>query len=585
MLSECLEVFKKKLEGEGEELILDNYVLKDGTYLIVGKNGEVTSRTEIKMDKKSGEIDRSAARYEDFCYFDYHSDLISMNKPQDSAKIIHSNNYLSFWVKKDSISEGKLKPETIEKYYEILEYPEKKYEKSKAAAIYQNLEETIGKVDTETLQRNKKWILEHIFSLEDLGLGIDMSKKDYLKIFFETDREEYEREGNRYFIPNIYNNNNYNVEVEGEVYGLPDNNQGMNAKKPLLSVKTRKTVAPYLLNREDVMLQKQFFDYLMSFAAIGKNNIYVDLNKEEFFPCGNSEYPIGAVSGFFLRIQKGKEVEIVYQDVVPFFDNYLKKPFIYRNWLDITDENHREYEYEQECETYEELERIIDDIFFSKMLISYYFGKEEDIKITDNHLKRNLLLSRNQLFNCFHYGKDAGMKEFMDKLSLELIKGSILNGYMLKAAKQINMRLSLMEYFSEGGDSMADFSVGLREGLKNKLVSEEYTGLESDREYYFAVGQMTGYLLYKSKAAKRTQSMINPFLNAREDKMIKERIIRYYKKYNYDISSGAKKISRMYAMIQGYEPEGPVMQDMISMGYTMNNLLLEKTEKEEEVNE
>lgn len=585
MLSECLEVFKKKLEEEGEELILDNHVLKDGTYLIVGKNGEVTSRTEIKMDKKSGEIDRSAARYADFCYFDYHSDLISMNKPQDSAKIIHSNNYLSFWVKKDSISERKLKPETIEKYYEILEYPEKKYEKSKAAAIYQNLEETIGKVDKETLQRNKKWILEHIFSLEDLGLGIDMSKKDYLKIFFEADRKEYEREGNRYFIPNIYNSNNYNVEVEGEVYGLPDNNQGMNAKKPLLSVKTRKTVAPYLLNREDVMLQKQFFDYLMSFAAIGKNNIYVDLNKEEFFPCGNSEYPIGAVSGFFLRIQKGKEVEIVYQDVVPFFDNHLKKPFIYRNWLDITDENHREYEYEQECETYEELERIIDDIFFSKMLISYYFGKEEDIKITDNHLKRNLLLSRNQLFNWFRYGKDAGMKEFMDKLSQELIKGSILNGYMLKAAKQINMRLSLIEYFSEGGDSMADFSVGLREGLKNKLVSEEYTGLESDREYYFAVGQMAGYLLYKSKAAKRTQSMINPFLNAREDKMIKERIIRYYKKYNYDISSGAKKISRMYAMIQGYESEGPVMQDMISMGYTMNNLLLEKTEKEEEVNE
>lgn len=585
MLGECLEVFKKKLEEDGEELILDNYVLKDGTYLVVGKDGTIISASEIKLDKKSGQIDRSAARYAELCYFDYHSDLISMNKPQDPAKIIHSNNYLSFWVKKDSISEGKLKPETIERYYEILEYPKKKYEKSKAAAIYQNLEESIGKVDSEILQRNKRWILEHIFSLEDLALEIDMSKKDYLKIFFEADREEYEREGKRYFIPNIYNSNNYNVEVEGEIYGLPDNNQGMNAKKPLLSVKTRKTVAPYLLNREDVMLQKQFFDYLMNFAAVGKNNIYVDLNRGDFTACGNREYPIGAVSGFFLRIQKGKEVEILNQDVVPFFDNHLKKPFVYKNWLDITDENHREYEYERECETYEELERMINDVFFSKMLISYYFGKEEDMKITDNYLKRNLLLYRNRLFSWFHYGKQAGMKELMDKLSMELIKGSILNGYMLKAAKQMNMRLSLMEYFSEGGDNMADFSVGLREGLKNKVVSDECMGLESDREYYFAVGQMAGYLLYQSKAAKRPQSMINPFLNAREDKMIKDRIIQYYKKYNYDIPAGAKKISRMYAMIQGYEPEGPVMQDMISMGYTMNNILLEKAEKEEKENE
>ena len=585
MLGECLEVFKKKLEEEGEELILGNYVLKDGSYIIVGKDGEVVSKTEIKQDRKTGKIDRSAVRYDDFCYYDYHSDLISMNKPQDPAKIIHSNNYLAFWIKKDSISNGKLTPELIEKYYEVLEHPEKKYEKSKAADIYQNLEKSIGKVDTETLQRNKKWILEHIFSIEELNLGIDMNKKDYLKIFFEADRAEYEREGNRYFVPNIYNSNNYNIEMNGEVYGLPDNNQGMNAKKPFLSVKTRKSVASYLLNGKEVMLQKQFFDYLMNFAAAGKNNLYVDLNRGEFIACRNDEYPIGAVSGFFLRIQKGKEVEILNQDVVPFFNNHLARPFVYKNWLEIEDVSHREYEYDRECETYNELEEIVNDIFFSKMLISYYFGKEEDIKITDEKLKRNLLLSRNRLFSWFHYGDEVGMREFMDKLSIELIKGSILNGYMLKAAKQINMRLSLIEYFSKGGDDMADFSVGLHEGLKKKLLAEKCAGIEDDREYYFAVGQLAGYFIRLSKAAKRVQSMINPFLNAKDDKMIKERLLRYYKKYNYDIPVGVKKVSRLNAIVQGYEPDGPVMQDMICMGFTMSNILLEKTEKEEEENE
>lgn len=585
MLAECLEVFGKQLEEQGENLVLDNYVLKDGTYIIIGKNGEIVSVAEIKQDKKTGQIDRSAPRYTDFCYYDYHSDLISMNKPQDPAKIIHSNNYLSFWVKKESILNGKLRTEVIEKYYEMLECPEKKYEKSKAASIYQNLEDTIGKVDIEALQRNKKWILEHIFSMEDLKLGIDMNRKDYLKIFFEAEWQDYEREGNRYFVPNIYNSNNYNIEVNEEILGLPDNNQGMNAKKPFLSVKTRKTVAPYLLNREDVMLQKQFFDYLMNFVSVGKNNLYVDLNRHRFIPCRNDEYPIGAVSGFFLRIQKGKEVEIHDQDVVPFFDNHLKRPFMYKNVLEIEDDRNPEYGYDRECETYQELEGLINDIFFSKMLINNYFSSEEDMKITDNILKRNLLLSRRKLFGWLHLGNDVGMKSLMDKLSMELIKGSILNGYMLKATKQINMRLSLMHYFSEGGDDMGDFSVGLREGLKKKLASDEYIGLESDREYYFAVGQMARYLIGLSKSGKTMQSLINPFLNARTDKMIKERIERYYKKYNYGIPVGVKRISRLYAMVEGYEPEQPVMQDMISIGFTMNNLLLEKVEKEEKENE
>ena len=172
------------------------------------------------------------------------------------------------------------------------------------------------------------------------------------------------------------------------------------------------------------------------------------------------------------------------------------------------------------------------------------------------------------------------MKTVMDKLSMALIKGSILNGYMLKAAKQINMRLSLMEYFSEGGDSMADFSVELREKLKKKLVSKEYVGLENDREYYFAVGQMAGYFIYLSKAAKKPQSMINPFLNAKSDEALKKKLGQYYKKYNYDMLIAAKKVNRLYGMIKGYTPdENVVMEDMISVGFVVDNLLLEKKEE------
>ncbi len=96
MLGECLEVFGGYTEEEREKMILNHYIPKDGTYILVGSNGEILSVTDFKMDKKTGQVNRNAERYHDFCYYDYHSDLVSMNKPLDGSKVIHSNNYLSF---------------------------------------------------------------------------------------------------------------------------------------------------------------------------------------------------------------------------------------------------------------------------------------------------------------------------------------------------------------------------------------------------------------------------------------------------------------------------------------------------------
>ncbi len=590
MLGECLEIFGNYTQEEREKRIFGDYIPKDGTYILVGKDGKIKEVTEFRLDKKTGKINKNAEYLQDFLYYDYHSDLISMNKPLDAEKIIHSNNYLSFWVKKESFLNGKLTPAVIEGYYDVLEHPERKCEKTKSLSIYRKLEEEIGPVDAEALRRNKQWIEKHIFVLEEYvmtewNIQIDFQKKDYLKIFFEADREIYQKEGDRYFIPNIYNSNQYNVTIEDEVFGLPDNNQGMNAKKPFLSIKTRKSTAPYLLNREEVMLQKQFFDYLMNFATVRKYNVYVDMKHNDFLAYKDTEYPPDEISGFFLRIKKGKEVEIHDQDVVPFYDNRLKKPFEYENKLAIEDNKNPEYEFGKTCETLQELEGMIDDIFFSQALIPNYFSEEEKIKITDEILKRMLLVSRRKLFGWLRLGNDADMRELLDKVSLELIKSSILNEYMLKAAKQLNLRLSLMQYFAKGGENMADFSVEIRENLKTKIVSDEYVGIQNDREYYFAVGQLARYFVYLSKAGKKKQSLINPFLNARTDKKLKELLGRYYKKYNYAISAGARRVGRLYGMVECYEPEGAILQDLLSAGFVIDNILLEKKDREDKEDE
>lgn len=580
MISECLQVFQKVLEQD-PDVILRDYIPADGTYLLVGEDYQIKGQPmEIKMDKKTGNIDKSAPYYREICYYDYYSKLISMNKKQDPAKIIHSNNFYSFWVKKDSIRNGKLTEEVIDNYYKIFEEPAKKYEKGKGLELYGLVEEKLGVVNQEKLQKNKKWIKEHIFSLEKI-VSVDLEKKDYLKIFFEAEYSEYEKEGQRYFIPNIYNNNKYNLKIEGKILGLPDNNLGMNDKKPFLGNKTRKVLAPYLLDEKQVMLQKQLFDYFMNFVSAGRYNVYVDLERNKFEACRNGEFPIGSICGFFLRLQKGMSgAEIHYQDIVPFYENKLESELEYKNYMQIVNEKHPEYE--SEYHTYDrlsQLEDLVDDIFFSKNLRRNYFTEVDKITILQEELRRILLVHRMELFAWFHLNHTSGIKRIVEDVFLELIKFSIINGYSGKAIRQINLRLSLLQYLKKGGEHMPDFSVNVRENLKQKLVSSESVGLENDTEYYYAVGQLVRYFIYLNKSSKKNESVINPILNARNSIIINERVLQFYKKYNYAIAS--RKANLLCKMVLGYEVKGKVKQDMICMGYVDNNLVLEKKEEKE----
>ena len=77
--------------------------------------------------------------------------------------------------------------------------------------------------------------------------------------------------------------------------------------------------------------------------------------------------------------------------------------------------------------------------------------------------------------------------------------------------------------------------------------------------------------------------MANPFINAKDNKVIKEKLRNFYKKYNYDIDMNGRRFKNLYAMILGYEADTKVNQDMIIAGYLNNNLIYESDKKEEEI--
>lgn len=196
MLKECLEVFQSELKEKGEEWLLSNYVPKDGTYILINLDDEykVLDAVEIKTDKKTRKITgKTSIYYQLISFIDYYSKLLEMNKPVDSAKIIHSNNFYSFFVKKESITQEKITDTVVENYYSILSDPYKKYTKSQAKALYAQTENEVGPINTTLIKRIKNWVLT---SMSDMLTEnkIDLTRKEYLKIFFVYQDEQKTRE-------------------------------------------------------------------------------------------------------------------------------------------------------------------------------------------------------------------------------------------------------------------------------------------------------------------------------------------------------------------------------------------------------
>ena len=606
MFEECLEVFKRELDYDNN-LILDEYIPADGSYIIVDAEGKIKNYQDIKLDKKKRGTSEAVVKgsyFKEICFYDYHSKLISMNKPIDS-KVIHSNNYLSFAVKKESIT-SKLTEAIIDNYYDILKNPlEKKYKKSKEASkIYQNFEKEYSPVNIEILEKCRSWIKQHIFSIDKL-VQIDLGKKDYLKIFFEVfevneednkNRELFIQEDNRYTYPNIYNKSEYIINVKKKVYedtyGLPYYGINMNRKKPFLKIKTRKTFIPYLLDMDKALLQKQFFEYLMSLAVNGKNNIYIDIKNYRIraYSDQDERKDFSEISsGYYLRIQKGKELEIQVQDNIVDYQNKLLLNFYYQDFFKMNVENYPEYTKDIGIHSKRtSVGRLINEIFFSKYLLTNYFTDASDISVKDSVLKRTIVMYRNVIFDWIYKGIDNNFELAERRFSLDLIKNALINNYTLRAMTQLNLHWSFKDYFTElkqqGGEKMAEIATEIRESIKERVTSKEEVKMPiNDKEYYYAVGQIAAYFISLSKAGKKSQSMINLVINISDDRVLKERLIQLYKKYNYAIDHYNVRFKNLFAMILGYKPaaqtDRQTKDEMILFGYMDSNSIYTKKEE------
>lgn len=594
MIKEPIETFKLLLEKHGDDLLYENKVLKKGTYVVVDSN-----KKNYEIFNIEGENDViSPSMYKELAKMDYLSSLLTTDKPVDPKKTIHSNNYMSLFIKKDNLSETIINDKSnskniynaINRYFSAIQSltPDKKSKKSEdkeKIKMYNMLENELLDIDIEELEKNKLWLENNILKLkEDDNYKED---KNYLKIFFKSPYERFLNECNRYLVPKIYNSNKYNIYIDDILYGLPGNNMQLNSSKPSLKQMTRKNYCPILLTLEEALIQYKFFNYLENFSVNGENVLYV--NDDGFYTYDKIKEEIRSFSGYLLRLKRDTTINLVdFKVIMGYKPRQLNKEFNFENILGLTVYEDSNIEYGIKTSLIEVFD-LVDDIIFYKMLKTNMFNDE--IRIKNQYLKKIIELTKDNMYSWFYQGKEKEGYMTLKRVSLDILKNSMYQGNFNKAGIQFNFLYSLMLYFENGGKGMPNMVKEIREQMIEKLNlncngdKEEIQYIDNDEQYYYSVGQLVKYLISLKNTSKVNQTEINSILNSRTDERLKGEIERLYKRYNHSKYINNKKLNALYAMVLDYKPLNPKQDTTSTLAGFLGISMLKNNKNEESSNE
>ena len=573
MINEALEVFKKIYDKEGEELVVSKHIPKDGTYILVNIESEkIINKLNIAYDKKNKKIDGELNQYYSYIRaFDYYSNLVDMNKPMDSKKTIHSNQIYSFFIKKDSIRENKLTKSIIEGYKKNLLNPEEKYNSKEAKELYKNIANKLPEIEKETVEKIFLWIETNVN--EDL---LEDSKKDYLKIFFvksdlDISLELFKNEHKRYLIPNIFNSNDYNKKIEETIYGLSNNNMGLNAKKTFLENKTRKISTPYLVDTEEILLQYAFYNYLL--PEVKQGNYFIYFTENEIIP---KTYKDACPNGarYLLNATYSKDIDIKNFNIISKSDSQE----ININFREILHQKRKDSdEIEYGNLNREKIMNNINKILFYNSLLGNFLASDGDLDIKDIEIKKLLMKYRNAFYKWFYLNDETEVKKSIKKIYLDAVMVAIGNGHLFKANQQLDLGFCLEEYFYKKSELMEEI-MSIKEVFLNHTLSEEDWELLNDEEYFFATGQILAYINYMRNSKAKSLNFIKQLTFIKNPTILKEKIKKIVISYSHIFETKNKKINRTISNISLYQPK-EIKIDILLAGFTADIVFFKKREE------
>ncbi len=535
------------LEIDFQKAIIDNYKLKDGLYVRVGKDIEYfiykapkkENSNDIGLKDLEGNI--RANEYEWFAKRDYLSVYLNSNKALDPPKKkIHNNNYLTLFAKAKEFSLENKEHFATKLYDNLKDFKSftKKEEIEVVKSFYDYIFDEQRQKDVETKKRRFLEIFDVVAKKKET-----IKEGEYIKIFFDENLEKYEKEAQIYYALKIYNKIETVEQIEGSIYGLSDFNMGLNAKKPYLEHKTRGFSLPYMVKKDEIFEIKELFDFLKY-----QNN---------FLETKATRHKSGI---FLVKHSSNDQAEIVDFDIIV-KEPKLEKEFVFKDYLRFTPED-------EVIKDYTTLFHQVDTIFYNGTLQNNLFG--EVYSKLPNRLQNLILLTRDAMLTL----KKSEIKPLLyinKKYADEFMLNHLRQDRFNKAKEALNLKLSLLAYEGE--------EVNIKQTLRN--IEQKLESLEelTNEEFFVLSGQIIKYLLDKSKKSDKKAYMIEPYLRAGKTKKLKQEIETLFFTYKHEIPLNFKKFNNALALIEGYETDEKVQKDKLLVGLLSENIFYKKDGK------
>ena len=580
MIENLLKTFAKMYERDGDSLILDDYKLGDGVYVLVNLNtGKVLTEFEVNKNNKC----EDNKYYQNIVkYFNY-SEIIGMNKAVDTKfKKIHSNQIYALKIKSNNLTK-EIFEKSLDYYHKKLENYRDDLTKDKIKLkLYDELDDETKEVDTESLSKIKNWIEKNIYGYyEEKAKTINIY---FVKTNLETEEEveesyrDFERNMTKYLRPNVFVRTDCCIidEESGKVLGVPNTWYTTNVDKPSLVNKGKINELPILLNAEEVMLRDKLKSFLLK--EVKKRNNFIYFNSFDIY--ATNKMIENKFYTNLIQIDRDSNGNVTFTRIEYLNNNEFS--FEISDIVDFTKNEKMADDYFVGVANLEKTKELFNKNIFNNRLDGYFSG----MKIERDNLKNFTMKYKDNFYNWFFLVNNQ-VGYIIERLLLERFRIALNNSKerKYKIKKIINLCFNL-----EQNLNMQDYKgdkMELKERLKTNLETKEDWKIQDDKEFAFNLGQLLYYLNTKVKGKDRnTFEFLRSYfqIDVKDLEMIINKISRSFMNKCYETLSNKSKT--VLASLMAYLEEKKFTElkyNLLLLGATTNCQLFANIEEEKNV--
>lgn len=577
MIEKLLETFSKMYKRDGDSLILDDYKLGDGVYVLVNLNtGKVLTEFEVTKNDKC----EDNKYYQNIVkYFNY-SEIIGMNKAVDTKfKKIHSNQIYALKIKSNNLTK-EIFEKSLNYYHKKLENYRDDLTKDKIKLkLYDELDDETKEVDIESLSKIKKWIEKNIYGYyEEKAKTINIY---FVKTNLETEEEieesyrDFERNMTKYLRPNVFVRTDCCIidEESGKVLGVPNTWYTTNVDKPSLVNKGKINELPILLNAEEVILRDKLKLFLLK--EMKKRNNFIYFNSFDIY--ATNKMIENKFYTNLIQIDRDSNGSVTFTRIEYLNNNEFS--FEISDIVDFTKNEKMADDYFVGVANLEKTKELFNKNIFNNRLDGYFSG----MKIERDSLKNFTMKYKDNFYNWFFLGNNQ-VGYIIERLLLERFRIALNNNKerKYKIKKIINLCFNL-----EQNLNMEDYKgdkMELKERLKTNLETKEDWKIQDDKEFAFNLGQLLYYLNTKVKGKDRnTFEFLRSYfqIDVKDLEMVVNKISRSFMNKCYETLSNKSKT--VLASLMAYLEEKKFTElkyNLLLLGATTNCQLFANTEEE-----